>query len=88
LNVLSFFDPLRQLIKNGVREGFIQPSSEGLIVFVDGPASHEEHENYDWGKAGLNAIDGWQRDSAKALFDWTKRMDGESAGEDGELGAA
>ncbi|KAF8078072.1 lysine decarboxylase-domain-containing protein [Lyophyllum atratum] len=76
LNVLSFFDPLRQLIKNGIKEGYISPSNEKLIVFVDGPSSQDEHENFDWGMAALQAIETWQGDNIKAMFDWKKRKDG------------
>jgi len=78
LNVLSFFDPLRQLIKNGIKEGYISPSNEKLIVFVDGPSSQDEHENFDWGTAALQAIETWQGDNIKAMFDWRKRKDGSS----------
>ena len=70
LNVLGFFDSLRQLIKQGVEEGFIQSYNENLIIFVDGPESLQEHEKYDWGKAALGALDNWARDT-KPLFNWT-----------------
>ncbi|GLB35072.1 putative possible lysine decarboxylase [Lyophyllum shimeji] len=78
VNVLGFYDPLRQLIQNGVKDGFIGPSNQRLIIFVDGPC-HAEHENFDWGTAALQAIEKWQGDSIKTqLFDWTKRKDGSS----------
>lgn len=86
LNVLAYFDPLRQLIQNGVTEGYINASNE-LVVFVDGPALHEEHENFDWGKAGLEAIDAWQGNHIKGLFDWKLQKDGSSLKED-NLGAS
>ena len=60
VNVLGFFNPLRDLIRNGVREGFIQEKSQKLIEFVDGPADHAEHETYDWGKAALRALNEWR----------------------------
>ncbi|THV07995.1 hypothetical protein K435DRAFT_772314 [Dendrothele bispora CBS 962.96] len=83
LNVLSFYEPLRALIKTAVSAGFIQPYNEALIVFVDGPASFNatEHENFDWGSAALNAIEKWQEERAaqtKPLFDWTKGGQGEA----------
>ncbi|KAF5372881.1 hypothetical protein D9758_001554 [Tetrapyrgos nigripes] len=52
LNVLSFYDPLRVLIKSAIAAGFIRPYNENLIVFVDGPSSSDptEQENFDWEK--------------------------------------
>jgi len=76
LNVLSFWDPLRQLIQNGIRGGFIQPKNEQLIVFVDGPSDHHLHESFDWGTAALHALDTWHGDISKPLFDWSKRTGG------------
>ncbi|KAL1705883.1 hypothetical protein EV121DRAFT_187334, partial [Schizophyllum commune] len=31
LNVLGYYDPLRQMIKNGIEAGFIQPYNESII---------------------------------------------------------
>jgi len=76
LNVLSFFEPLRQLINNGITYGFIKPASKDLIIFVDGPSSHAEHETFNWGEAALQVLDGWQRDAYSGLFDWTARKGG------------
>ncbi|KJA18549.1 hypothetical protein HYPSUDRAFT_144807, partial [Hypholoma sublateritium FD-334 SS-4] len=70
LNVLSFWDPLRILIKSSIEAGFIKPSSERLIVFVDGPADKSKHEHHNWGKAALEALDGWQRGHNSGLFKW------------------
>lgn len=76
LNVLSYYNPLRELIKNGIREGFINPRNEHLVIFVDGPADHNEHETFDWGKAALEAIDSWQYDKSQILpFHWNKDED-------------
>ncbi|TFK76570.1 hypothetical protein BDN72DRAFT_831155 [Pluteus cervinus] len=75
LNVLGFFEPLRQLINNGVEENFIQPYNKDIIVFVDGPESREEHESYDWGRAALKAIDSWEW-GGQPLYDWTTPQDG------------
>jgi hypothetical protein len=85
LNVLSFFNPLRELIQNGISEGYIDSLNKNLITFVDGPASHEEHESFDWGTAALQAIQSWNGDNIKSLFDWTKGKDGQGFEED--LGA-
>ncbi|KAG5646699.1 hypothetical protein DXG03_002689 [Asterophora parasitica] len=79
LNVKSFFDPLRQLICNGINEGYINPSNEALILFVDGPASHDEHDTFNWGAAAIEAVENWESDGVKYLFDWTKRKDGTSS---------
>ncbi|KAG2115526.1 hypothetical protein DEU56DRAFT_840864 [Suillus clintonianus] len=76
LNVLSYYNPLRELIRNGVREGFIQPLNEKLCVFVDGPADQKDHESFDWGKATVDAIAAWQHVQAEAYpIHWTKDID-------------
>lgn len=73
LNVLSFYSPLRDLIRNGIKEGFIQPSNERLIFFVDGPSDLSEHESFDWGPAALEALDSWTNGESPAyLYDWSK----------------
>ncbi|KAG6854595.1 hypothetical protein C0991_004197 [Blastosporella zonata] len=79
LNVLSFYDPIRQLIENGVNDGYINPQNKKLIVFVDGPSSPDDHETFDWGTAALDAIDKWRGDDFKQIFNWTTRKDGSSA---------
>ncbi|GJE87966.1 lysine decarboxylase, putative [Phanerochaete sordida] len=88
VNVLGYYDPLRELIRNGVREGFIVERNEKLILFVDGPEDHAAHETYDWGKAALEALDGWQAEHREVYYDWTKRKDEKDAGAGSELGAA
>lgn len=76
LNVLSYYNPLRELIRNGVREGFIQPHNEKLCVFVDGPTDPKDHESFNWGQAALDAIATWQYDQIQPLpFHWTKDTD-------------
>ena len=86
LNVLSYFDPLRQLIQNGISEGYIGSSNASLIVFVDGPTSHRDHGNFDWGTAAVQAIQAWRWDDVKVLpFDWTTGKDGK-AFDEGTLG--
>ncbi|KAG2075907.1 hypothetical protein BDR04DRAFT_1004364 [Suillus decipiens] len=76
LNVLSYYNPVRELIRNGVREGFIQPRNEKLCIFVDGPADHKDHESFNWGQAALDAIATWQHDQIQTLpFHWTKDID-------------
>ena len=72
LNVLSFWEPLRALIKGSINAGFIKPQHEQLIIFVDGPEDPKEHENFDWGKAALEALDNWERETISPLFKWSK----------------
>ncbi|KAF8842484.1 hypothetical protein BDN67DRAFT_899107 [Paxillus ammoniavirescens] len=87
LNVLSYYNPLRDLIKNGVREGFIRPQNEKLVVFVEGPADPDEHEDYDWGTAALKAIDAWEHDKVSTLpFHWTKDVDSSNIGKGASSG--
>ncbi|KAJ7038807.1 hypothetical protein C8F04DRAFT_1179476 [Mycena alexandri] len=70
MNVLSYYEPLRQLIRNGIEEGFIPADNESFVVFVNGPASHSEHKTFDWGAAGLAALASWDSGAAKPLFVW------------------
>lgn len=81
LNVLGFYEPLRQLIQNSIAEGFISSANDGLVIFVDGPASHEEHETFDWGNAAVKAIESWQPQSVTPKFDWSQRLDGTNGNE-------
>ncbi|KAH7925527.1 hypothetical protein BV22DRAFT_1033899 [Leucogyrophana mollusca] len=79
LNVLSYYSMLRELIRNGVREGFIPPQNERLVIFVDGPEDHAEHETFDWGSAALSALDSWHIDHfAPFAISWGQ--DGNSGG--------
>lgn len=76
LNVLSYFSPIRELIRNGIKEGFIRPQNEQLVIFVDGPADLPEHETFDWGQAALDAINSWQYDKFQTLpFHWPTDVD-------------
>ncbi|KAF8191456.1 hypothetical protein K438DRAFT_1830545 [Mycena galopus ATCC 62051] len=75
LNVCSFWEPLRQLIDTSIANGFIKPQSRGIVVFVDGPSAHSEHETFNWGEAALKAIDDWKRDPARGIYDWTSPTD-------------
>jgi hypothetical protein len=81
-NVLSYFDPLRQMIQNGIKEGFIPPQNASLIIFVDGPADPKDHKWFDWGKAILDALDSWDEGQIfPHRFNWTSRADGTLAEE-------
>lgn len=79
---------MRQLIRNGVREGFIAERNEKLILFVDGPENHAEHEDFNWGKAALDVLDNWQADHREIYYDWTKRKGQDDVSTDGALNAA
>jgi hypothetical protein len=74
LNVLGFYNPLRELIRSGVNSGFIQPQNEGLVVFVDGPSDLSGHETYDWGTPALEAMAAWEKPEWDYGFDWRKKL--------------
>ncbi|KXN85492.1 putative cytokinin riboside 5'-monophosphate phosphoribohydrolase LOGL7 [Leucoagaricus sp. SymC.cos] len=83
-NVLGFWEPLRQLIRHSIKEGFIATTGERLIVFVDGPSNPDEHLTFDWGMAALAALDKWDKGNHKPLFDWAQKMNGVKDEEDGK----
>ncbi|RPD59202.1 hypothetical protein L227DRAFT_586761 [Lentinus tigrinus ALCF2SS1-6] len=85
VNVLNFWNPLRELVRNGIENGFINARNEALLQFVEGPADLSEHESFDWGKATLEALDKWQGVQAGGFYDWTLRKEGKT--EDDTLGA-
>jgi predicted Rossmann-fold nucleotide-binding protein len=77
INVLSFWEPLRQLVKSAVTAGFIQPQNADLILFVDGPDDKSQHENYDWGAAVIHILDETHiTEKQGGLYDWTKKREG------------
>ncbi|KAJ8093076.1 hypothetical protein PM082_020558 [Marasmius tenuissimus] len=59
INVLGFYDSLKQQIKAAIEAGFVEPHNESLVVFVDGPEDMDQHETFDWGLAALGALDRW-----------------------------
>jgi hypothetical protein len=61
-----------------VNYGFIKPISKDIIIFVDGPRSHTDHETFNWGEAALQAVDGWKRDPEHGLFRWTAGPEGKT----------
>ena len=78
VNVLGFYDRLRDLIDSIVVAGFIRPQQRSLITFVDGPPRPdgsssaeqgqkyiEEHRAFDWGKAVSEAMEEWRESSAE-----------------------
>lgn len=85
--MLGFFNPLRDLIRNGIEEEFIHERSQKLVAFIDGPKDRAEHETFDWGKAALEALDNWEATDHVWPYDWTKRRSG-SVEQGEELSAA
>jgi hypothetical protein len=76
VNVLNFYDSLRAQIQLGMKEGFIQPHNEHLVVFVDGPSDVNEHDTFDWGKAAIDALDRWDGGRVQSKpFDWQKEQE-------------
>ncbi|KAI0694162.1 hypothetical protein C8T65DRAFT_585234 [Cerioporus squamosus] len=78
VNVLNYWEPLRELVRNGIKNGFITPKNEALLQFVEGPADLAEHETFDWGKATMEALDKWQGAPTSHFYNWTLRKDGET----------
>lgn len=79
LNVLSFYEPLRTLIRCAINEGFIHPDNERLVLFVDGPprppsvdisspSSFPTEEYKDWVKAQENFD--WGNAALAKLDEW------------------
>jgi len=85
-NVHGYWDPLRLLINTAVERGYIKPENAHIVVFVDGPADYAEHEEYDWGRKLLDALDNWSQVKGRPMFDWSRRL-GEEITEDGKLSA-
>ncbi|KAH8991513.1 hypothetical protein EDB92DRAFT_1945854 [Lactarius akahatsu] len=70
MNVLGFYDPLRAQIKGAVASGFIKPSNERLVIFIDGPPGTDPTD-FDWGTAALTALDAWSP-PGPGIFSWNK----------------
>lgn len=86
LNVHGFWDPLKHLVQNGIESGFILRQNERLVRYVDGPADHTAHDDFDWGKAAIDALDSWEAVSASHFYNWHLRKEGEKDAD--SLGAA
>ncbi|KAL4242482.1 hypothetical protein ABKN59_011808 [Abortiporus biennis] len=80
LNVLGYFDSIKEMIRSGVQKGFIYPENEGLIHFVDGPQDKETHATFDWGKAALQALDSWNTVVRMNQYDFSKTTAANSNG--------
>ena len=85
LNIHGYWDPLRELVRNGIKSGFILEKNEQLLRFVEGPEDHAEHEDFDWGKAALEALDTWEDIASSHYYNWHLRKEGKT--EEDTLGA-
>jgi hypothetical protein len=80
VNVLGYYNPLREQIAVAVKAGFIKEENVHLITFVDGPANMNEHTTFDWGQAVVKALDEWKPSGWKGFgFDWSKQLDGRAS---------
>ncbi|KAH9020281.1 hypothetical protein EDB83DRAFT_2679488 [Lactarius deliciosus] len=70
VNVLGFYDPLRAQIKGAIASGFIKPSNERLVIFIDSPPGTDP-TGFDWGTAALTALDAWSP-PGPGIFSWNK----------------
>ncbi|KAG8678789.1 hypothetical protein FRC09_019543, partial [Ceratobasidium sp. 395] len=64
LNVLGYYEPLRQMIQTGIQAGFIKAPNASLVKIIDVPSDG------DWGKALLEALRTWRPD-AEAGYKWS-----------------
>ncbi|QRV86641.1 lysine decarboxylase [Ceratobasidium sp. AG-Ba] len=66
LNVLGYYEPLRQMVQTGIQAGFIKPQNASLVKIVDGPVDG------DWGKAVTEALRTWKpEEGAGYKWSWT-----------------
>jgi hypothetical protein len=75
LNILGYYSPLRQLIRNGIDAGLVPAANKHLVTFVDAPSSDPDvHEAFDWGAAALDALAAWRAPAVHTFnLDWTVR---------------
>ncbi|KAG9125229.1 hypothetical protein FRC07_008496 [Ceratobasidium sp. 392] len=69
LNVLGYYEPLRQMIETGIQAGFIKPQNASLVKIIDAPSDG------DWGKALLEALRTWRPDE-DAGYKWSWKEQG------------
>ncbi|CAE6441828.1 hypothetical protein BN14_02056 [Rhizoctonia solani AG-1 IB] len=66
VNARGYYEPLKLLIQNGVREGFIKPANASLVTILDPPSDG------DWGKALVQVLGTWKPDEAAGYkWDWS-----------------
>ncbi|CAE6436970.1 unnamed protein product [Rhizoctonia solani] len=63
VNARGYYEPLKLLIENGIREGFIKPANASLVTILDPPADS------DWGQAVVQALRTWKPDDG-AGYKW------------------
>lgn len=75
--MLGYWDPLRLLIKRGIESGFIPSKNERLVTFIDGPADHAAHADYDWGADVARTLEAWMPNPWTGYdYDWSRTADG------------
>jgi hypothetical protein len=75
VNVLNYYEPLRQQIISGIEAGFIKEENLNLVTFVNGPADLEAHATFDWGNAVINALNEYKPTEWKGFgFDWSAKL--------------
>lgn len=75
VNVLNYYEPLREQIVKGIEAGFIKEENLNLITFVNGPENMEEHATFDWGAAVTKVLDDYRPTGWKGFgFDWSAKM--------------
>jgi len=80
INVLGFYEPLRILIHSAIKEGFIEPQNERLVLFVDGPSKSQSKS--DSPSSNLKKDEEWIQ--AHEEFDWGTKALQALDGWDGE----
>jgi len=80
INVLGFYEPLRILIHSAIKEGFIEPQNERLVLFVDGPSKSQSKS--DSPSSNLKMDEEWIQ--AHEEFDWGTKALQALDGWDGE----
>ncbi|CAE6516737.1 unnamed protein product [Rhizoctonia solani] len=63
INARGYYEPLKLLIENGVREGLIKPAGASLVTILDPPVDG------DWGQAAVHALRSWKPDE-EAGYKW------------------
>jgi hypothetical protein len=77
VNVRNYYDALKEQIRVAVEAGFVRKANVDLIIFVEGPADINEHEDFDWGTEVVKSLDEWKPTGWKGFgFDWTKARNG------------
>ncbi|KIJ43978.1 hypothetical protein M422DRAFT_252472 [Sphaerobolus stellatus SS14] len=71
LNVLGFYNPIKELVYSCIRGGLIDELHQELIIFIDG----SDDPNFDWGTVALEAMGQWKKPYLPQKFNWMKTLD-------------